>query len=66
MLHRSLSELYENIRDFFVVVEGDQVGAVVRLGQESGVSVPIHQTVLGLLVAQELAARGQLPRFPRT
>ena len=25
MLHRSLSELYENIRDFFVVVEGDQV-----------------------------------------
>jgi amino-acid N-acetyltransferase len=25
MLHRSLSELYENIRDFFVVVEDDQV-----------------------------------------
>src|SRR5437879_13258543 len=25
MLHRSLSELYENIRDFFVVVEGDEV-----------------------------------------
>ncbi len=44
----------------------DQVGAVVRLGRAAGVPVPVHETIHGLLVAQELAARGEIPRFPRT
>lgn len=44
----------------------DQVGAVVRLGKAAGVAVPVHETVYGLLAAQELAARSGIPRFPRT
>jgi 2-dehydropantoate 2-reductase len=43
----------------------DQVGAVVRLGREAGVAVPIHETLHAVLVAQERAARGQIPKFPR-
>jgi len=31
MLHRSMSELYENIRDFFVIRQGEQVVACAAL-----------------------------------
>lgn len=44
----------------------DQVGSVVRLARDAGVPVPVHETIHGLLVAQELAARGDIPKFPRT
>lgn len=44
----------------------DQVGAVVRLAREAGVAVPVHEALHGVLAAQEAAARGQIPRFPRT
>jgi 2-dehydropantoate 2-reductase len=44
----------------------DQVGAVVRLGRAAAVPVPVHETLHGLLVAQELAARGDIPPFSRT
>lgn len=44
----------------------DQIGAVLRLAREAGVEVPVHETLHGVLVAQERAARGQIPRFPRT
>jgi 2-dehydropantoate 2-reductase len=44
----------------------DQLGAVVRLGREAGVPVPIHETLLAVLRPQESAARGLVPRFART
>jgi 2-dehydropantoate 2-reductase len=44
----------------------DQLGAVVRLGREAGVPVPIHETLLAVLRPQEAAARGLVPRFART
>ncbi len=44
----------------------DQAGAVLRLAQEAGVEVPVHETLYGVLVAQERATRGEIPRFPRT
>jgi 2-dehydropantoate 2-reductase len=40
----------------------DQVGAVVRMGREASVPVPVHQTLFGSLLPQELAARGESPR----
>ena len=45
---------------------GDQTGAVVRLAQAAGVPVPLHRTLLALLLPQERAARGELPAFART
>ena len=44
----------------------DQAGAVLRLAREAGVEVPVHETLYGVLVAQERATRGEIPRFPRT
>jgi len=44
----------------------DQVGAVVRLAREAGVPVPLHEAILGALLPQERAARGEIARFPRT
>jgi 2-dehydropantoate 2-reductase len=36
----------------------DQTGAVVRLGEEAGVPVPVHRFLLAVLLPQESAARG--------
>jgi 2-dehydropantoate 2-reductase len=44
----------------------DQLGAVVRLGREARVPVPIHETLLAVLRPQESAARGLVPSFART
>jgi 2-dehydropantoate 2-reductase len=44
----------------------DQPGALVRLAREAGVPVPLHETLYALLVPQEAAARGRIPKFPRT
>jgi 2-dehydropantoate 2-reductase len=44
----------------------DQTGSVVRLAHAAGVPVPIHELLLGVLLPQEEAARGRLPRFQRT
>jgi 2-dehydropantoate 2-reductase len=37
----------------------DLVGAVLRAGDASGVAVPVHRTLYGLLLPHELAARGR-------
>jgi 2-dehydropantoate 2-reductase len=37
-----------------------QIGAVVRLGEESGVPVPLHRTIYAALLPQERRARGAL------
>lgn len=44
----------------------DQIGAVVRLGRQAGVPVPVHEALYAALLPQELAARGSVPRFART
>jgi len=44
----------------------DQVGAVARLAAKAGVAAPIHDVLYAALLPQELAARGQIARFPRT
>lgn len=44
----------------------DQVGAVVRLARESGIPVPVHETIHAALLPQERAARGLVPRFERS
>jgi 2-dehydropantoate 2-reductase len=44
----------------------DQTGAVVRLAREVGVAVPVHEHLYAALAPQERAARGHVPRFPRT
>jgi 2-dehydropantoate 2-reductase len=44
----------------------DQVGAVVRLAAAASVPVPVHRFILAALRPQEAAARGVIPRFPRT
>jgi 2-dehydropantoate 2-reductase len=44
----------------------DQPGAVIRLAREAGVPVPIHMVLNAALAPQERAARGEIPRFPRT
>jgi amino-acid N-acetyltransferase len=54
MLHRSLSELYENIRDFFVVVEGDQVVGCAALH----VSWKDLAEIKSLAVAEEQQGKG--------
>ena len=38
-----------------------QLGAVVRLGRESGVSLPVCETLYDILLPQERRARGELP-----
>lgn len=38
----------------------EQVGAVVRLGQEAGVETPLYSAIYGSLLPQELRARGEL------
>ena len=40
-----------------------QMGAVVRLGQATGVATPLHAFIYGSLLPLELRARGQL-QFP--
>jgi 2-dehydropantoate 2-reductase len=44
----------------------DQTGAIVRLGREAGVAVPLHEAFLAVLTPGERAARGEIPDFPRT
>jgi 2-dehydropantoate 2-reductase len=44
----------------------DQTGAIVRLGREAGVPVPLHEAFLAALTPGERAARGELPDFQRT
>ena len=44
----------------------DQVGAVARLGRESGVPTPVHEALYAALLPQEAAARGVVKKFPRT
>jgi len=44
----------------------DQTGAVVRLGREAGVPVPVHEVLYAALIPQERAARGEIPRFERS
>jgi 2-dehydropantoate 2-reductase len=44
----------------------DQVGAVSRLAAQAGVPAPVHDVLYAALLPQELAARGRIPRFPRT
>lgn len=44
----------------------DQIGAVVRLARQAGVSVPVHEALHAALLPQELAARGTVARFART
>jgi 2-dehydropantoate 2-reductase len=44
----------------------DQVGAVRRLGRESGVPTPVHDTLYATLLPQERAVRGGIRKFPRT
>lgn len=44
----------------------DQTGAVVRLGREAGVPVPVHEALYAALAPQERAARGRIPPFTRT
>jgi 2-dehydropantoate 2-reductase len=39
----------------------EQTGAVVRLGEQAGVDVPVHRALLALLLPQEHAARGAAP-----
>jgi 2-dehydropantoate 2-reductase len=40
-------------------------GAVVRLGREAGVPTPVHEALYGVLLPQELRARGEI-RFPES
>jgi 2-dehydropantoate 2-reductase len=40
-------------------------GAVVRLGREAGVPTPVHEALYGILLPQELRARGEI-RFPES
>jgi 2-dehydropantoate 2-reductase len=44
----------------------DQTGALVRLAREAGVPVPLHEALHALLLPQEAAARGRIPKFQRT
>ncbi len=44
----------------------DQVGAVRRLGRQSGVATPVHDALYAVLLPQETAVRGRIKRFPRT
>jgi 2-dehydropantoate 2-reductase len=44
----------------------DQLGAVSRLAASAGVPAPVHDVLYAALLPQELAARGRIPRFPRT
>jgi len=44
----------------------DQTGAIVRLGREAGVAVPLHEAFLAALTPGERAARGEMPAFTRT
>jgi 2-dehydropantoate 2-reductase len=44
----------------------DQTGAVIRLARDAGVPVPIHEVLHAVLVPQERAARGEIPKFART
>ncbi len=44
----------------------DQTGAIVRLGREAGVAVPLHEAFLAALTPGERAARGEIPDFVRT
>jgi 2-dehydropantoate 2-reductase len=44
----------------------DQTGAVVRLGREAGVAVPLHEALLAALLPLERAARGEAEPFLRT
>ena len=44
----------------------DQLGAVRRLAQVAGIPTPIHDVLQAVLLPQEAAARGSIPRFPRT
>jgi 2-dehydropantoate 2-reductase len=44
----------------------DQTGAIVRLGREAGVPVPLHEAFLSALMPGERAARGEIPDFKRT
>ncbi len=44
----------------------DQTGAIVRLGREAGVAVPLHEALLAALTPGERAARGEIPAFTRT
>jgi 2-dehydropantoate 2-reductase len=40
-------------------------GAVVRLGREAGVPTPVHEALYGILLPQELRARGEIG-FPES
>jgi 2-dehydropantoate 2-reductase len=44
----------------------DQTGAIVRLGREAGVPVPLHEAFLAALTPGERAARGEIAAFTRT
>jgi 2-dehydropantoate 2-reductase len=44
----------------------EQTGAMIRLGRDAGVPVPIHETLHAALLPQDRAARGELARFTRT
>jgi len=44
----------------------DQTGAIVRLGREAGVPVPLHEAFLAALTPGERAARGETAAFTRT
>jgi 2-dehydropantoate 2-reductase len=44
----------------------DQAGAIVRLGREAGVPVPLHEAFLAALTPGERAARGDMDAFTRT
>jgi 2-dehydropantoate 2-reductase len=44
----------------------DLVGALIRLGRQSGVPTPVHDALYAVLLPQEAAARGSLRKFPRT
>jgi 2-dehydropantoate 2-reductase len=44
----------------------DQTGAVIRLARDAGVPIPIHEVLHAVLLPQERAARGEIPRFART
>jgi 2-dehydropantoate 2-reductase len=44
----------------------DQTGSLIRLAREAGVPVPVHETLEAILLPQERAARGEIPKFART
>jgi 2-dehydropantoate 2-reductase len=44
----------------------DQTGALIRLARAAGVPVPLHEALYALLLPQDAAARGRIPKFQRT